>query len=120
MANMAGDTLSSSVGNYTGAYASGGKPSIHDIFKGGKIGSYTPMQQPVINADGTTSMQVQNVPNRTLISGTNRPNTSTPRINYNQGQGAGVGRYTPIQVGNRNSQFLEKLLKLNPNMKGLL
>ena len=119
MANMAGEAMKGSAGTYTG-YASGGKPSIHDVFKGGKITSYTPMNVPTTMPDGSIQNQVQNVPNRSLISGGNKANTSTPRINYNQGGGVGVGTYTPIQVPNRNNKFLENLLRFNPNLKGLL
>tara|TARA_B100000123_G_C25504390_1_gene329315 strand:- start:138 stop:530 length:393 start_codon:yes stop_codon:yes gene_type:complete len=122
MSNLIGGNQVGQAGNYTGGYASGGKFSIHDIFKGGRITGTTPMEVPYTDEYGRTQYRVENVPQRGIFSeGKARsPVPLNPAINFYKPTGAGVGRYTPMQPVNRNAQFLENLLKYNKNMKGLL
>ena len=113
---------SSTIPNYTGQYASGGRFSIHDIFKGGKVTGYKPMEVPITDAYGKTTYQVQNVPQRGIFSEgqAKSPVSTNPAINFYRPTSASVGRFTPMQPVNRNAKFLENLIRFNPNMKGLL
>ena len=64
---------SSTIPNYTGQYASGGKFSIHDIFKGGKVTGYKPMEEPITDAYCKTTYQHQNDPPLMTDTHTNIP-----------------------------------------------
>lgn len=113
--------------NYTGKYASGGQKSIHDIFGGAK--TIKNELRPLMNADGSQQLDAdgkrifENVPVKGVFGqggGKNSPVNYNTSIGYYKPSGAGVGRYSPVQPTNRNTQFLTNLLRYNNNMKGLL
>tara|TARA_Y100001937_G_C7134840_1_gene339391 strand:+ start:1312 stop:1746 length:435 start_codon:yes stop_codon:yes gene_type:complete len=115
--------------NYTGRFASGGQKSIHDIFRGGQITNYE--LKPLLNSDGSPALDVdgkaiyENVPVRSMMSGDAGNKGMANRglaggINFYKPQQASVGRFTPLQMGNRNAPFLNNMLRFNPNLKGLI
>ena len=112
--------------SYSGKYASGGQKSIHYIFGGAK--TIKNELRPLMNADGSQQLNAdgkrifENVPVKGMLGqggGTSPVSLNTPISTYKP-SGAGVGRYTPVQPTNRNTQFLTNLLRYNNNMKGLL
>ena len=110
--------------SYTGIFASGGQKSVHDIFGGAK--TIREDLRPLMNADGTHQLDADGkkifeyVPVKGVLAQSGGARYTPPAMNFYNPRGAGVGRYTPIQVTNRNTNFLDGLLRLNPNMKGLL
>ena len=115
--------------DYTGKFASGGQKSIHDIFRGGQIKSYE--LKPLLNSDGSPALNTdgkaiyENVPVRSMMSGDSgkkgMANTKLAGgIDFFRPQQASVGRFTPLQMGNRNAPFLNNMLRFNTNLKGLI
>ena len=123
--NLFGGSNLGTANEYSGQYQSGGKPSIHDIFRGGKITGYEMMQTPVQMQDGTTQMQTEKVPMRGFLgTGTGNKGMNNRSlaggINFFRPQQASVGRFTPLNIGNRNNAMMANMLRFNPNLKGLI
>lgn len=109
---------------YSGKFESGGKFSVHDIFKGGATKGYD--LKPVMYG-GQPYMEdgkavYEQVPNKSILAGSGGVKSVPKPISYNSGAtGArGVGSFSPINLNNRNANFLESILRFNKDMKGLV